>query len=195
MFPSSLFLFRHVIHRDIMRPFLCGERCHRASHQNHQNRTVQHALVQQTNRFSRRSLSQYHVIPHHHGCQSCRCLCITQSENHPPLVHRHTERLLREPSRHEFSHGSHHDHHRPHFNRVPIGKERPVVDQHSHPYQKERNKDRVPHELHPVHQRRSRRNQTVQRHPRKESPDNRLQPGQFRQVSPQENHDQHEYIL
>ena len=140
-------------------------------------------------------MSQYHVIPDHYCSQSRRRLSITQPENNPPLVHRHSKCFLGKPCRRIFGDSSHDNHHNTDLYRFPTIKKGTIINQHPHSYQKERDKNSISDKYDPVHQRRGSGNQTVQSHSGQKSADNRLDTSNLRQKGPQKHHDQHENIL
>ena len=179
MFVLRIFVFcllTGFLHRYIMRSFLGGEGGDGAGHQDHQDRTVQYAFIQEPYGSTVGVGSQDHVIPDHDGCQcSCR-LGVAQSENNTPLVDRQPEGLLCQPGCRVFCRRSHDDHNHTDLDRFEAGKECPVIDQHPHTQQEEGDKDRVPDKLYTVHQRRTLRDQPVQGQSGKERADDRFHP-------------------
>ena len=180
---------------DVVGAALRGESRDGACGQNHQDRAVEHALAEQTDRLAVGRVAQDDVVAHHHGGQRRRHVGRAQAEDHRPLVAREAEGLLGEPRRDEFRRGDEHDHDGRHFEALPVAEEGAVVDEHAHSDQKEGDEDGVADEFDAVHQRRGAGDQTVEGQSREECTDDRLQSRQLGEVGAQKDHHQHEDIL
>ena len=190
-----ILLIPHIVHGNIMRSPLRGKTGNDTSGQNHQNRPIQYALIQKPNRFPGFRLPQNHTVTDHHSRKRGCHVGATQPEYHGPLVLGKAERLLGKPRRNEFRQSNQRYHHRRHFDTFPIPEESTVIYQHPHSYQKKRNEKRIPHKLHPAHQRRSVRYQPVQCDSRQKGANNRLQTSQMGKIRTQKDQHQNENVL
>ena len=180
---------------DVVGAALRGEGRHGAGRQDHQDRAVEHAFVQQADRLPVGRMAQDDVVADHHGGERRGHVGRTQAEDDGPLVGREAEGLLREPRGDEFGRRGHDDHHGTDLDRLEAGEESTVVDQHPDAQQKEGDEDRIADELHAVHQRRSGGDQPVECQPCEKRPDDCLQSGQLGEKSAQKNHRQHKDVL
>ncbi len=117
--------------RDIVGAALCRECRDDAGRQNHQNRAVQHAFVQQADGFSVGCMARDNIVADHHGRQRRGHVGRTQTEDYRALVFREAERLLREVGRDEFRRRNKEDHGGRNFQTFPVAEKCPIVDEHS----------------------------------------------------------------
>ena len=144
---------QRVFHGDVVGTALRGEGRDDACGQDHQDRAVEHALAQQTDRLTVGRMAQDDVVAHHDGGERGGHVGAAQSEDDSTLVLRQPEALLREPGGDEFRHGDQGDHDGRHLEALPVAEEGTVVDEHAHADQEEGNEDGVADELDAVHQR------------------------------------------
>ena len=102
---GAFVVFADPFDGDVVSAALGGEGRNGAGGQDHQDRAVQHALAQQTDRFSVGCLADDDVVAHHDGGERGGHVGAAQSEDDRALVLRQPEALLREPGGDEFRHG------------------------------------------------------------------------------------------
>ena len=192
---GAFVVFADPFDGDVVSAALSGEGRNGAGGQDHQDRAVQHALAQQTDRFSVGCLADDDVVAHHYGCERGGYVGAAQAEDDRPLVAGEFERFLSEQRGDVFGGGDQDDHHGSDLDALPVAEEGPVVDQHAYADQKEGDEDGVADEFDAVHQGRGARDEAVEGQTREEGADDRLQSGQMCQVGAQEDHDQHENVL
>ena len=148
---------------DVPGPALGHERRDGAGDQDHQNRTVQHALVQQADRFAGLGMAGDDVVADHHGSQCGGGLGIAQTEDQTALVDAVFKGFLRGVGGQEFGYGGHDGHDEGDLDGLEVLEEGAVVDQHPHADQEKGDKDSVAHELDAVHQGRGAGDEAVHR--------------------------------
>ncbi len=181
--------------RDVACAPLCRERSDGAGDENHHDGTVEHAVVQQSDGFACGGFADNDVVAHGYGGEGRGGLCVAQAEDDAPFVRRVFERFLREECREVFGQDGDTGHDGRHRDGLEVAEKGPVVDQHAHADEEERNEDGIAYELHAVHQRGGGRDQLVEREPREEGADDPLHAGQLGQNGTQKHEGQHEDVL
>ena len=184
-----------VAQRDVVGAALRGEGRDGARGQDHEDRAVEHALAEQTDRFAVGRVAQDDVVADHHGGERGGDVRRAQAEDHRALVLRQTEGLLREVGGEVLGGGDEQDHHGGDLEALPVAEEGAIVDEHAHADQKEGDEDGVADELDAVHQGRRARDEAVEGQTREEGADDGLEACQLRKVGAQEDQRQHEDIL
>jgi len=145
---------------DPFRPFLGGKGSDGAGYEDHDDRAVQDTFIQQPYGISVGRITQDNIVAHQNSRQGGGRLGIGKSENKHAFFIPEAEAFLGYPCCNKFCEGGNHRHHHGHQDGPGIS-ECPVIDQHPHPYQKERYKDGVANKIDPVHQGRGQGDQAV----------------------------------
>mgnify|MGYP007072515819 CR=1 FL=1 len=184
-----------VAHGDVVGAALRGEGRDGAGGQDHEDRAVEDALVQEPDRLALGRVAEDDVVAHHHGGECRGDVRRAQAEDHRALVLRQTEGLLREEGGDVLGGRDEQDHHGGDLEALPVAEEGAVVDEHAHADQEEGDEDGVADELDAVHQGRRARDEAVEGQTREEGADDGLEACQLRKVGAQEDQRQHEDIL
>lgn len=83
---GAFVVFADPFDGDVVSAALGGEGRNGAGGQDHQDRAVQDAFAQQTDRFSVGCLADDDVVAHHHGCERGGYVGAAQAEDDRPLV-------------------------------------------------------------------------------------------------------------